>query len=178
MVRPLVVISAAIICGFSSACSSAYHARTAITIAHHSTRITLSHERPLDAQIGIALVSIAADGTTAIRVVATGRIIRASPGGYYVGPEFGGAGLRLISASRQTRTAVLERTYASYEPVAQPSNQAMQLTASKPAIYASRAYRRASMLRGMHRGLAAADLLARYWPRAHGGRPAGRTRTG
>jgi hypothetical protein len=41
------------------------------------------------------------------------------------------------------------------------SNQAMQLTASKPAIYVSHGCRRASMLRGMHRGLAAADLVSR-----------------
>ena len=41
------------------------------------------------------------------------------------------------------------------------SNQAMQLTASKPDVYASRASRRASMLRSMHRGLAAADLVSR-----------------
>jgi hypothetical protein len=40
-------------------------------------------------------------------------------------------------------------------------NQAMQLTASKPAIYAFRGCRRVSMLRGMHRGLAAADLVSR-----------------
>jgi hypothetical protein len=43
----------------------------------------------------------------------------------------------------------------------QPSNQAMQLTASKPAVYACGVCRRASMLRGMHRGLAAADLVSR-----------------
>ncbi len=37
----------------------------------------------------------------------------------------------------------------------------MQLTASKPAIYASRGCRRERMLRRMHRGLAAADLVSR-----------------
>ena len=36
------------------------------------------------------------------------------------------------------------------------SNQAMQLTASKPAVYASRVCHRTRMLRGMHRGLVAA----------------------
>jgi hypothetical protein len=41
------------------------------------------------------------------------------------------------------------------------SNQAMQLTASKPAIYASSVRHRASMLRFMHGGLAAADLVSR-----------------
>ncbi len=41
------------------------------------------------------------------------------------------------------------------------SNQAMQLTASKPAIYAVGVCRRERMLRGMHSGLAAADLVSR-----------------
>jgi hypothetical protein len=40
-------------------------------------------------------------------------------------------------------------------------NQAMQLTASKCAIYASSGCHRVPMLRGMHRGLAAADLVSR-----------------
>ncbi len=40
------------------------------------------------------------------------------------------------------------------------SNQAMQLTASKLAVYASSVCRRAHMLRFMHRGLAAADLVS------------------
>ena len=44
---------------------------------------------------------------------------------------------------------------------AQSSNQAMQLTASKPDIYASGVCRQTRMLRGMHRGLAAADLVSR-----------------
>ena len=43
----------------------------------------------------------------------------------------------------------------------QPSNQAMQLTASKPVVYAFSGCHRASMLRGMHSGLAAADLVSR-----------------
>jgi hypothetical protein len=42
-----------------------------------------------------------------------------------------------------------------------PSNQAMQLTASKADVYASRLGRRERMLHGMHRGLAAADLVTR-----------------
>ena len=40
-------------------------------------------------------------------------------------------------------------------------NQPTQLTASKPAIYAWSVCRTERMLRAMHRGLAAADLLAR-----------------
>ena len=41
------------------------------------------------------------------------------------------------------------------------SNQAMPLTASKLAIYAGGVCRRERILRGMHRGLAAADLVSR-----------------
>ena len=40
-------------------------------------------------------------------------------------------------------------------------NQAMQLTASKPAVYASAFCRRERILRSIHRGLAAADLVSR-----------------
>ena len=43
----------------------------------------------------------------------------------------------------------------------QPSNQAMQLTASKPAVYDRSVCRRERILLGMHRGLAAADLVSR-----------------
>ena len=38
-------------------------------------------------------------------------------------------------------------------------NQAMQLTANEPAVYAFRLAHHASMLRFMHKGLGAADLL-------------------
>jgi hypothetical protein len=41
------------------------------------------------------------------------------------------------------------------------SNQAMQLTASKPAVYAFRVCRRERILPAMRRGLAAADLVSR-----------------
>ena len=44
---------------------------------------------------------------------------------------------------------------------AKTPNQAMQLTASKPAVYAWSVCRRERMLRFMHRGLAAADLVSR-----------------
>jgi hypothetical protein len=40
-------------------------------------------------------------------------------------------------------------------------NQAMQLTATKPVVYTSSVCRRERMLRWMHIGLAAADLVAR-----------------
>ena len=41
------------------------------------------------------------------------------------------------------------------------SNQAMRLTASKPDVHAWSVCRRERMLRGMHSGLAAADLVSR-----------------
>ena len=41
------------------------------------------------------------------------------------------------------------------------SNQAMQLTASKPDVYAGDVCQRELMPRGMHSGLAAADLVSR-----------------
>lgn len=41
------------------------------------------------------------------------------------------------------------------------SNQAMQLSARKPVVYAWRVCRRQRMLRGIHTALAAADVLAR-----------------
>jgi hypothetical protein len=41
------------------------------------------------------------------------------------------------------------------------SNQAMELTASKPDVYGWSVCRRERMLRFMHRGLAAADLVSR-----------------
>ena len=42
-----------------------------------------------------------------------------------------------------------------------PSNQAMRLTVNEPAVYAFRLAHHASMLRFMHKGLGAADLLCR-----------------
>ena len=41
------------------------------------------------------------------------------------------------------------------------ANQAMQLTASKPDVHGWRVCRRERILRGMHRRLAAADLVFR-----------------
>ena len=58
----------------------------------------------------------------------------------------------------------MQRCYGSISPlVMQPKrpNQAMQLTASKPDVYGWSVCRRERMLRGMRRGLAAADLVAR-----------------
>jgi hypothetical protein len=72
--------------------------------------------------------------------------------------------------AQHTRTAwrpmscdLLATCSAIWRPIPMPErpNQAMQLTASKPAVYASRVCRHARMLRSMHRGLAAADLVSR-----------------
>jgi hypothetical protein len=49
----------------------------------------------------------------------------------------------------------------SKPPSTEASNQAMQLTASKPDVHAWSVCRRNRMLRRMHRGLAAADLVSR-----------------
>ena len=68
------------------------------------------------------------------------------------------AGLRLVSA----RGAIaLEGATRQLPVITQPSNQAMQLTASKPDVHAWSDCRRERILRGMHRGLAAADLVTR-----------------
>ena len=57
---------------------------------------------------------------------------------------------------------VQSATRSSLRGHSQPFNQAMQLTASKPAVYASDVGNREHMQRGMHRGLAAAvDGIAR-----------------
>ena len=58
--------------------------------------------------------------------------------------EISGAGIRLLKLRDTPRP-----------------NQAMQLTASKPDVHAWSVCRRKRMLRGMHRGLAAADLVSR-----------------
>ena len=70
--------------------------------------------------------------------------------------EFGGSRGRAFKSN----TVVLAKTRWPKHTSKKP-NQAMQLTASKSAIYAFRVCHRASMLRSMHRGLAAADLVSR-----------------
>jgi hypothetical protein len=47
------------------------------------------------------------------------------------------------------------------EPTSKASNQAMQLTASKPAVHAGVSAVVSVCMRGMHIGLAAADLVSR-----------------
>lgn len=112
MVKPFALISTAFVCGFAGACSSSHTEHTRFTSAHYSARTTLSREHPEDAQLRISLVSIDEHGNTTIRDLDSGRIMRASPGGYFVGPEFGRHGLRLVSASRRAHSAVFERTFS------------------------------------------------------------------
>ena len=69
-----------------------------------------------------------------------------------------------VARSERPRTAeaiAREAAKMMRYPTRKRPNQAMQLTASKSAIYTSRVCPRASMLRGMHRGLATADVVSR-----------------
>ena len=59
---------------------------------------------------------------------------------------------RVLARDHLIRHGIRERT---------SSNQAMQLTASEPAVCAWSVCRRERMLRGMHSGLAAVDLVTR-----------------
>jgi hypothetical protein len=86
-----------------------------------------------------------------------------------------GAGARSRASGEVTRPAVHAWSYppswsalggsdlGSTPPAGSTptSNQAMQLTASKLDVYASSVCHRALILRRMHRGLAAADLVSR-----------------
>ena len=76
---------------------------------------------------------------------------------------YGEATAPVVHAWRHSRKAAGSRKLhaSGTRGDAKTSNQAMQLTASKLVVYASSVCRRARMLRGMHRGLAAADLVSR-----------------
>ena len=63
-----------------------------------------------------------------------------------------------VVAPQQKRHPVAETMSPRH---ANKPNQAMQLTASKPDVHAWSVCRRERMLRFMHRGLAAADLVSR-----------------
>jgi hypothetical protein len=96
-------------------CSSGFSEHTAVTISHYVTPITLTREHPTDIDTGITLVSIRADGRTTLRILSSGQIIRALPGGYFTrSPDFGREGLHLISASHATGKAFIERTNAGH----------------------------------------------------------------
>ena len=66
-----------------------------------------------------------------------------------------------ISTSPRSQSRGSCRLTARHRCTETRPNQAMQLTASKLAVYAWGVCRRQRMLRGMHRGLAAADLVSR-----------------
>ena len=76
---------------------------------------------------------------------------------------FGGATRSAVHAWSRSNEAVHRRRVgaSSARGDAKTSNQAMQLTASKRDVYASGVCRRERMLRAMHMGLAAADLVSR-----------------
>ena len=85
-------------------------------------------------------------------------------GGHLVLAALGCVSQRRVSIEhRITREPNIIVVPLNFRPCARPestnaSNKAMQLTASKPAIYTGSVCRRERMLRFMHRGLAAADL--------------------
>src|SRR5438105_3836206 len=83
-------------------CSSGYHGHANVTCSLAAQQITLSRVHPRDIALNIVLVSIAKDGTTALRFLDSGRIVRATPGDYFVSDEFGRHGLQLTRASAQT----------------------------------------------------------------------------
>jgi hypothetical protein len=96
-----------------SGCSSGVSVHTSVTNTHYVTPITLTREHPTDLDTGVTLVSIRADGRTTVRILRSGRIIRARPGEYFTPtPEFGRHGLQLIRASRATGEVSIERTTA------------------------------------------------------------------
>ena len=72
---------------------------------------TLSHQQPSDSSLGARLVTVAADGETTIEVLKTGEKLRAGTNQFFVSPEYGQKGLRVISASSERQEVRLERTW-------------------------------------------------------------------
>ena len=78
-------------------------------IVHYMREGVFSGAHSQDDFIGVRLVGIADDGTTTILVTPSGPELRASVGGYFISPEFGTHGLRLISASAEKHEVKLIR---------------------------------------------------------------------
>ena len=77
------------------------------SVVEQTLMLSVSHPVTPRGDYKVRLVSIAADGTTRIRVVETGRELTLRPGEFFDGAEFGSQGLQLISASRMKGTASL-----------------------------------------------------------------------
>jgi hypothetical protein len=73
--------------------------------------ITLTHQQPSDSSLGARLVEVAADGETTIEMLETGQKLRAGTNQFFVSPEYGQKGLRVISASSERQEVQLERTW-------------------------------------------------------------------
>jgi hypothetical protein len=73
--------------------------------------IPLSHEHPVDSDLGVRFVSVQGDGTTIIRRLDSGESFEAKPGEYFVG-AFGNIGLQLLSASPDKSEIVLRSRWA------------------------------------------------------------------
>ena len=86
--------------------SDGHFSRTLMTRA-----ITLTKQQPSDSFLGARLIEIAADGTTTIEVLKTTNRLRAAVGGFFTSPEYGRAGLQVLSASPERQEVRLERTW-------------------------------------------------------------------
>ncbi len=75
--------------------------------------------------------------------------------------EYGWLVIDGSASFREMKSSQLRPTGVTFHSTPQSSNQAMQLTASKLAIYAVGVCHRASGLRASRSGLAAADLVSR-----------------
>ena len=73
--------------------------------------VTLTKQQPSDSFLGAQLVEVAADGTTTIEVLKTKNKLSARIGEYFVSPEYGQKGLRVVSASSKHPEVRLLRTW-------------------------------------------------------------------
>ena len=73
--------------------------------------ITLSKQQPSDSFLGARLVEVASDGTTTIEVLKTTNRLRAAVGAFFPSPEYGRAGLQVLSASHERQEVRLERRW-------------------------------------------------------------------
>ena len=103
----MVMLAIVILCVPGSGCSF-----NQVTIREFEKDIVLSKAHSQDDFIGARLIWIGGDGTTKIRVISTGRELKAKPGGYFVSKEYGTEGLQLISASAETGEAKLMARWA------------------------------------------------------------------
>ena len=79
----------------------------------HEREVILTTERPENDFLNARLISIAEDGRTRIKVLASGETLESSVGSYFVGTNaYGLHGLYLVAASRQKGEARFRRTWS------------------------------------------------------------------